>query len=134
FPVKRETAAALFRSILDVIVNQERVVVELEYRGGRERRFEHAPEPSTGCHTQRWAQRFGFTQRVVEHEIVELLAVTGARWDPTLDLRLHQFAAFAQVFEEDSIVHCRSTWRTAPGPAQRLPHCLRDSPNDVIRS
>ena len=74
--VQRGFAAPPPGFVLDVVVDEKRVVVELEGRGGRQYRLEVAAEPKTSRDAQSRPQRLPAAQRVVEDQVVQAVGPT----------------------------------------------------------
>ena len=70
-PVQCRPAAAQLRAVLDVVVDQERVVVELEHCRRAEGRLQRPAQRPAGREDERRSQSLRMPQRIVEHQVVE---------------------------------------------------------------
>ena len=109
--------AALLGAVLDVVVNQERVVVQLQHGGRGEHRLEAAAERPTRRDAERRAQPLGGPQGIVHHEVVEHLVGAAAPRHPSGDLVEHERAAVAEVgVEIDGVGVVRHRGGPNPSP------------------
>ena len=95
--VQRRAAAAHERVILDVVVHEERVVVQLERRRGREHRLDVAAERTTRRDGQRGPQRLAVAERIVEDEVVEHFVVLETMVEEPPDLVVDEHATVGHV-------------------------------------
>ena len=109
--VQRGFAAPPPRFVLDVVVDEKRVVVELERRGGRQYRLEMAAEPEAGRDAQCRPQRLPAAKRVVEDQVVEAVRPALTRTVQPVDLAVTGVLAHGEIVVEHGPQACRVTYR-----------------------